>query len=537
MYGVTERYSENIAKNVTFSEISGTITMTDGTVFAISDKNIKEGSLSINSKINSSGEFRAGGVCADELSISLLNYGNSAQSLDGAEIILEFRLYTDSSFTEYDSVPLGIYIVDGSTIKRQADTVKFKAYDRLVLFDRGTWEMTNSLYNLISVACGSCGVPFGMTQAEFGTLPNSGLTASIDTSRIQTQRDLLMYAGTLTNSFAKISRTGELVFVQLTCTQDEKNMVVPVREIHGNIRFKTEFSDSTARITSLVMNRNGARLTSRNKITSSGSDCLTLEWADNPLLSGLKDDAVRDVLTNAVSGIYRCINRAFKAEFSGDPALDIGDYVRLRGGQIDMSRGYGTGMITSQTWRYRGKHTIQCSMPSTVNVSSVSGGSGSDENSENRVQPKSQVEKEIDSLRAYIGTATELSDTRGEKYGHIKYTAGNVRFVNESGTEYGYIALMDTPEFMIAVSGKTLVDIRSNGFITITALNGTQLEISPTSGATNVTVTPGSGLGKKFRITTTEQTDGGVQPSISFGDRTLSFKSDGLYYNGTKIGG
>lgn len=59
MYSVTERYSENIAKNVTFTAISGTITMTDGTTLEISDRNIREGSLSINSKINSNGEFRA----------------------------------------------------------------------------------------------------------------------------------------------------------------------------------------------------------------------------------------------------------------------------------------------------------------------------------------------------------------------------------------------------------------------------------------------------------------------------------------------
>lgn len=400
MYSVSERYSANIAKNVIFTAVSGTVTMTDGSELELSDSSIKEGSLSINSKINSSGEFRAGGVCSDELSISLLNYGDGAQSLDGAEVALEFRLYTDSSFTEYDSVPLGIFIVDGSTIRRQADTVQFRAYDRLVLFDRSTFAMTNTLYNLISAACGSCGVPFGMTQAEFEALPNGGLTVPVNTARIQTQRDFLMYAGILTNSFAKISRTGELTFVQLTCTQDDKGMVVPVRELQGDIRFSTEFSDSTARVTEFIMNRGGVRLASRNRITSSGSDCLTLEWTENPLLADMKDGEVRDVLTTAVSGIYRCINRAYKADFGGDPALDTGDYVRLRGGQIDTKRGYGTGMITSQTWRYRGKHTIQCSMPSTVAVPSATAAvlSGEESGSLNRVPPKSQLEKRIDAL-------------------------------------------------------------------------------------------------------------------------------------------
>ena len=462
MYSVTERYSKNIAKNVTFTGISGTITMTDGATLDISDRNIREGSLSINSKINSSGEFRAGGVCADELSMSLLNYGDGAQSLGGAEIVLEFRLYTDSGFTEYDSVPLGIFVVDGSTIKRQADTVSFKAYDRLVLFDRSTWEMTNTLYNLISAACGSCGVTFGMSQAEFEALPNGGLTVPVDTSRVQTQRDLLMYAGVLTNSFAKINRAGELVFVQLTCTQDDKNMVVPVRELQGNIRFSTEFSDSTARVTALFMNRDGKTLTNRGTIVSDGSEeRLTLEWTENPLLSGMTDGEVRDVLTTAVSAIYRCINRAYKAEFSGDPALDTGDYVRLRGGQIDTRRGYGTGMITSQTWRYRGKHTIQCSMPTTVAASAtaavaLSADDEGDEVSTNRIPPKSQTEKRLDELGKQISKKLQTSsssyyaDTGDQGLRIVSPDNSDFMWLSELKSKDGFGIVIESGKFVIS---------------------------------------------------------------------------------------
>lgn len=541
MYGITERYSGNIAKNVTFTGISGTVTMTDGTAFEISDRNIREGSLSINSKINSNGEFRAGGVCADELSMSLLNYGDSVQSLDGAEVVLEYRLYTDSSFTEYDSVPLGIFIVDGSTIRRQADTVTFKAYDRLVLFDRSTWETTGTLYELISAACGACGVTFGMTQAEFEALPNGGLTVPVVTSRVQTQRDLLMYAGILTNSFSKISRTGELVFIQLTCTQDDKGMVVPVREIQGNIRFSTEFSDSTARVTAFIMNRGGVRLTSRKKITSSGSDCLTLEWTENPLLSGTSDSEVRDVLTTAVSGIYHCINRAYKAEFSGDPALDIGDYVRLRGGQIDTRRGYGTGMITSQTWRYRGKHTIQCSMPSTVAASAAATAALSDdEDVTDRVQPKSQVEKEIDGLRSDLqknsGNANRLNDINGSAI-YAELSGSVLRVVNGEGK----ILLRISPDNGLSVGGYDLggISLRKD-YIGLATQNDLKVMIEslPESGATHFYILPPDGSGDRFCLTLITQsnyTNPGRGHTIMINDRTLTFGADGLYYNNKRL--
>ncbi len=536
MYSVTERYSKNIAKNVTFTGISGTITMTDGATLDISDRNIREGSLSINSKINSSGEFRAGGVCADELSMSLLNYGDGAQSLGGAEIVLEFRLYTDSGFTEYDSVPLGIFVVDGSTIKRQADTVSFKAYDRLVLFDRSTWEMTNTLYNLISAACGSCGVPLGMSQTEFEALPNGGLTVPVDTSRVQTQRDLLMYVGVLTNSFAKINRAGELVFVQLTCTQDDHGMVVPVRELQGNIRFSTEFSDSTARVTAFIMNRGGARLSSRNRITSSGSDCLTLEWTENPLLSGMKDSEVRDVLTTAVSAIYRCINRAYKAEFSGDPALDTGDYVRLRGGQIDTRRGYGTGMITSQTWRYRGKHTIQCSMPTTVAASAtaavaLSADDEGDEVSTNRIPPKSQTEKRLDELGKQISKKLQTSsssyyaDTGDQGLRIVSPDNSDFMWLSELKSKDGFGIVIESGKFVI--SGDTsgiILSANSNSSVVQAGTSGIWLRapgsvIDIQAGNSNCRLA----LDQSGNLT------------LRTGNERLEIVNHALYFNGKKV--
>lgn len=542
MYSVTERYSKNIAKNVTFTGISGIITMTDGTTLDISDRNIREGSLSINSKINSSGEFRAGGVCADELSMSLLNYGDGAQSLGGAEIVLEFRLYTDSGFTEYDSVPLGIFVVDGSTIKRQADTVSFKAYDRLVLFDRSTWEMTNTLYNLISAACGSCGVPFGMSQAEFEALPNGGLTVPVDTSRVQTQRDLLMYAGVLTNSFAKINRAGELVFVQLTCTQDGKNMVVPVRELQGNIRFSTEFSDSTARVTALFMNRDGKALTNRGTIVSAGSEeRLTLEWTENPLLSGMTDGAVRDVLTTAVAALYSCINRAYKAEFNGDPALDIGDYVRLRGGQIDTRRGYGTGMITSQTWRYRGKHTIQCNVPSTVAVSAaataaLSADDEGDEVSTNRIPPKSQTEKRLDELGKQISqageTAKKLQTSSSSYYAHT-YEQG-LRIVNDNSDFMWLSELKSKDGFGIIIeSGKFVISGDTSGII----LSGNSNSSVVQAGTSGIWLrAPGSVIDIQAGNSNCRLAlDQSGNLTLRTGNERLEIVNHALYFNGKKV--
>ena len=449
MYEVSDRYKENIAKLVTFTGIHGTLALNDGTTVEFSDNNVKQGSLSISSRMNTAGEFRSGGVFSSELSLTLINF-DGASSLADAIVEVEFRLYTDSTFSEYDAVPLGFYRVDSTSIKRKKDTVSLKANDDLRLFSADCDELEGTLYELVSAACTACGVTFGMTQEEFEQLPNGTITAKINTARIQTWSDLLMYVGVVTNSFARMSRSNTLVFVQLACTVSEGGLVIPVREVTGDLRKSTEFSDAAARITKIIMMRNGVRLKSKMEVTSSNAP-ITLEWADNPLLAEKTDDEVKDILTASLTEIYRCINRPYKSELiAGDPALDIGDYVRLTGGDIDTNRGYATGMITQQLWKYRGIHKIQCSVPASA---AESGNTAA-------AQPKSQVEKELDELKAQVSEVggdvyavktrdNAFNTTKNDNWGiaelrpYRNATGAGVTLVDSNGKMAGNIALSD----------------------------------------------------------------------------------------------
>lgn len=421
MYQVTERYSENIAKPVRFEGIYGELTLNDGGTAVITDADIRENTLSISKKMNSGGELRAGGAYSAELSVTLQGQGGSAKNINGARLELYYRLYTDSGFSEYDEIPLGIYYVDGSTIKRRADMVSFKANDSMLLFGRDTTETGGTLYQLISAACTECGVPFGMTEEQFSALPNSDITAAVNTSRIQTWHDLLIYVGTVTNSFARISRGGALELVQLTCERNDGGVIIPVREIDGDVRSSTEFSDDTQRVTRLFMMRGGVRIASTVEISETSADHVALEWTENPLLAELTDEEVKSRLNTAVRVLYQCVNRAYKTDISGDPALDVGDYIRLRGGDIDTSRGYGTGMITSQLWKYRGRHTLRCDTPAALSADSDSA----------RTPPKSQTQKQIDELKAGMSGGGSSSGAALTEYEYISDSS-----VKYNGTTY-----------------------------------------------------------------------------------------------------
>lgn len=568
MYNVSDTYKELIKAPVRYTGISGAVRLRDGTIIHLTDDNIAAGSLSITQKMNGRGDFRPGGVYSGELSCSLKGFAGKTSDIDGAVIRLAFILYHDSDMqaAKSETVPLGRFYVDGSSIKRRNDTVTLSAFDGMVLFDVESTERSGTLYELVCGACTAAGVSFGMSQAAFEALPNGTQSADINTARVQTERDLLMYVGMMTGSFARVNRSNELEFVPLTCERDDKGMIIPVREIAGNIRFSTDFSDDTTRIAKLFTRRNGAAIYSTVTVTPGGSEKLaTMELNENPLLSELSDDEVSAVLNNELLQIYECLNRVFDSGFTGDPALDVGDYVRLRGGAIDTDRGYATGMITSQIWRYRGQHTIKCTMPSSLSAAEDTavqtyalGENSSDTNAAPvRTQPKSQLQKQIDELRGSMGscdgklhdiagTTAEARLVSGSPYAsRIIGTNPDGNEMFEVGNSGGNIILSGEGAELMLSAKRGTIDIHAGNnrygigigpsSVSISAGNGHTLSFSfDGAGVSSLTITPPSGYGKAFTIRCGN--DGYSNTSISVPGHILEFDGDeGLLYNGKRV--
>ena len=541
MYNVSDTYRELIKAPVRYTGISGAARLRDGTIIHLTDDNIAAGSLSITQKMNGRGDFRPGG----ELSCSLKGFAGKTSDLDGAAIRLAFILYHDSDMqaAKSETVPLGRFYVDGSSIKRRNDTVTLSAFDGMALFDVEATERSGTLYELVCGACSAAGVSLGMTQAEFEALPNAVQTAKINTARIQTERDLLMYVGMMTASFARISRSNELEFVPLTCERNDGGVIVPVREIAGNIRFNTDFSDDTTCIAKLFTRRNGAAVYSTREISAGGSEKLAvMELNENPLLAELSDDVVAAVLNNELLQMYKCLNRVFDSSFTGDPALEIGDYVRLRGGAIDTDRGYATGMITSQIWRYRGQHTIKCSMPSSLSAveESVATAYSAETSTESRqrTQPKSQTEKQIDELRK------QLSQSGGDSMLHdVNGSAACAYLSKDKDSDITQITAqgVDGDKQLSLMWSQKLKYLG----LSITDANGMQgcaieveygsIKISDGSG-TNIYVGDDHGSGSLdikgggIHIT---GSSGGL--NFQAGNNMLSFTGDTIYVNGKKV--
>lgn len=545
MYNVSDTYRELIKAPVRYTGISGAARLRDGTIIRLTDDNIAAGSLSITQKMNGRGDFRPGGVYSGELSCSLKGFAGKTSDLDGAAIRLAFILYHDSDMqaAKSETVPLGRFYVDGSSIKRRNDTVTLSAFDGMALFDVEATEREGTLYELVCGACSAAGVSLGMTQAEFEALPNAVQTAKINTARIQTERDLLMYVGMMTASFARISRSNELEFVPLTCERNDGGVIVPVREIAGNIRFNTDFSDDTTCIAKLFTRRNGAAVYSTSEISAGGSEKLAaMELNENPLLAELSDDVVAGVLNNELLQMYKCLNRVFDSSFTGDPALEIGDYVRLRGGAIDTDRGYATGMITSQIWRYRGQHTIKCSMPSSLSAveESVATAYSAETSTESRqrTQPKPQTEKQIDELRKQLsqsGGDGMLHDVNGSAACAYlsKDKDSDITQITAQGVDGDkQLSLMWSQK--LKYLGLSITDANGMqgcaieveyGSIKISGGSGTNIYVGDDHGSGSLDIKGGG-----IHIT---GSSGGL--NFQAGNNMLSFTGDTIYVNGKKV--
>ena len=554
MYNVTDTYSTLISSPVRYTGVYGAVRLKDGTMIQLDDSNIDSGTLQIINKLNRRGDFRPGGVYSGELSVGLRGFAGKTSDLDGAVIKLAFRIYHDSSMNTAasESVPLGRYYVDGSTIKRRNDVVKFSADDALVLFDIPSTSREGTLFELVDYACTAAGVTFGMSQSEFEALPNGAMSASIDVTRVQTEHALLMYVGMLTASFARIRRQdGALEFRPLTCNKNSGGVITPEREIKGDIRFSTEFSDDTTRIAQIITRKKGNIVSSSLSATAGGSEKLAvLELDDNPLTAALTDAELAETLNNELRQLFECLNRVYDVSFTGDPALDVGDYVRLRGGAIDTERGYATGMITSQTWRYRGQHSIKCSMPSSLTSLSDSsavmlaldGETASDDTAASekptRIQPRSQLQKQIDGLTGMIGesggVAEKLQGANSEYYatttpsgfrisksGSDTYEE-HICYITDNYDMYNSLVIGDT-------GGNSIRFLKDYAGFSIESRNNSLTIDENASACVNLNFSNGFSILMRY-----DKSDGSTK--ILCGENSLTLKSDGLYYNGTKIG-
>lgn len=345
--------------------LSGFITLKDGTVIEITDKDLVNNSLKITMSTCREFAFDIGSFNAGMMNISIFDDEALEHEFDGAEIRLSVVTETEE---ETVSTPLGIYVVDGGRTKRQRNVVKLTAQDYSSMFDvEFPEELRNSsytAYNFVSMICERVGVV--LANSNFDEFPNANEYFKPTSASIQTYRDAVMWTAQLLCANAIINRDGELELRPARYTESNGEIVID-RKSDGSDRANIQFSDVRTYVKYLTAYSGNTPKEYVSDIAPSDAQAreASLSLYKNPLLDGVSEYN-QDLINEAIlEYLDNYAPRKIKMQMFFDPTIQLGDTMRCSGGKVDVRRSI-VGVVTSISAVYRGMMTVVCAAPQAV---------------------------------------------------------------------------------------------------------------------------------------------------------------------------
>lgn len=352
------------------------ITTKSGIKYIVSDEDLISGSLKLNRKSVSGSTFDIGEAYINELSFTIIDkVGKFSGSFDNAKVLLYFGVVNES-LSLNDEILLGTFLVPVDTTVRKITSIQFTCDSYLSKFDKsiGNTITSGKLYNLIIWCCEKCKVDFAMSESDFNKLSdNTGFTFYItDDTSIKTYRDVIMYASQLVCGYATDTIDGKLTFGTYKSGNDKFN-------INNDTIASSQIGESDFKLEAISYSYNNETI----YVGGSSDSEYVLELADNPLMSTF-DKTLTKVVLNELWKHLSLINfQSFKFDYNGNPVVLCGDYL------INSARNV-SGFITSFTWIYHGKGTVESvSLDKRVKTesqdtkkASTTGGGGSDKGGE-----------------------------------------------------------------------------------------------------------------------------------------------------------
>ena len=267
-------------------------------------------------------------------------------SLEDALVELYYHLrLADGS---YEAVPMGIFEV--SEANRRIRCLEIKAYDYMLRFDKkfNSKNTQGNAYEIIMLCCKACKVELAQTEEEIVSMPNGAQVLSLyGENDVETYRDVLFYIGQVLGGFFVINRVGML---ELRKYGNES-----VMEISNKQRFSSSFSDFITRYTAVSSTNLKTQIAEYYGLEADNG--LTMNLGVNPFLQFGLEETREALCKNILADISVISYVPFDSETIGNPALDLGDVLRFRGGHADETQ---ITCITSSQLRIGGKHTLKC---------------------------------------------------------------------------------------------------------------------------------------------------------------------------------
>lgn len=425
MYPVSETFLQAVQENTRRYHWTGTITTKNKAVYEFGADDIVKGSGYISSQCCGNTEIELGTVYSSEMGITLLS-NIDRYTLQDALVELFYHLRLPDG--TYETVPMGMFEV--SEANRAAKCLEIKAYDYMLRFeeDFNGFETIGNACDFIELCCKACKVEMAQSREEIEAMPNGSEMLSIYTDNdIETYRDILYYVGQVLGGFFCINREGKL---ELRKFGNE-----PVMEVWSKHRFTSSFSDFITRYTAVSSTNMKTEIAEYYHLDP--DDGLTLNLGVNPLLQfGLKETR-EQLCMNILYDLSVVDYVPFDSDTIGNPALDLGDVIRFRGGQAD---GTKISAITSMQCKIGGKHTLK--------------GVGKNPR---LAQAKSKNDKNISGLLNQI-----IDNKEAGKIGIHTFTNASSFHISESDVKIISIEFATSEEVMAQFFGSVIVGVKAD---------------------------------------------------------------------------
>ena len=342
MLEVSEAYKSAVADSHRKSKMRAVLKV-GNTEINLTDNDIIKDTVYVTNQCTNGNEYEYGCVYSAELGITIKN-AIDRYSLFDCEIRPYWSLWTG---TEWEEIPLGVFYI--SQPDRINDKIKIKALDKMTMLDVNVaMDTQGTPIQLLEYMAEECGIELAQKSEELSSLPNSNVLLSVFEKDAGTWRDVLSYICMLTASFAIFDRYGKLKIVQYATKES-----VTLTRKH---RFQNAtFSDYTTSFVGIkarfIAEENYAPY--EESITGEG---LILDMGDIPIVRGLPE--TKHAILSTVLNVLKDVSYTpFEIETLGNPALELGDYVK----NVGVGRDGKTYLspITYYYWTYRGKQKIR----------------------------------------------------------------------------------------------------------------------------------------------------------------------------------
>lgn len=341
MYPVSEAYRKAITGTHRRYKVEGTITLKNGVEIALADKDISEGSLSIDNQCVNGEAFELGSVYAGQLSMTIKSDIDRYSLYDG---VIRLSFFLETSPGIFEEIPLGIYNINEAI--RKGRNISLKALDNMVLLDVDFGDRASSgkAWDILGLVSGETGVEIGMTQEYVEALPNGTSNLRVPaTFQMDTMRDLVSYLSAVQGCFAAMDRAGKLVFVRFGTE--------PVLTVDPGFRTASEFSDFTVQYTAIETAVNGSLQT----IALEEDTGMTLTLEENPFFQVEDENILQYLMTSVLTEVSSIQYVPSTISTYGDPSIDLGDLLlcKLRDGTEIRS------LVTSAGFKYRAEQPLK----------------------------------------------------------------------------------------------------------------------------------------------------------------------------------